>query len=287
MIKKSIIVAVILLAVYEAVVRFLPVQWETSQNDKSANLISAQNFIYNLDGGEVKQDTVIIGSSISRKLANDVLGKNYYNLAFNAWSSYDGLELVRLTKKKPLCLLIETNIVGNQSLQQDIVGSLAPITYYSSKAFKSFQLQYQPVGLFVGAVKEQLKAKIEAMRKLKRQDTALYNYNLKLEIQKENIVIPDSDMVKRFINLKNLVQGFEKQNIEIVFFEVPFDSALTNSAMLQQNRKYFEEYFPKSKYKYVPLPAVNNYVYSDGIHLSRESAPAYTQYLKTELEKIK
>ena len=287
MIKKSIITAVVLLIAYEAVIRLAGIKWDTSQNDKSANLISAQNFIYNLSAEEVKKDTLIIGSSISRKLVTDSLGKNYFNLAFNAWSSYDGLELLRITEKKPACILIETNVVGYQSLQEDVKGSLSPVSYYSSKAFKSFQLQNQPVGLLVGGIKEKLKAKMEAMRRLKRQNQELYNYNVKLEKEKQMQPVPDSEMTKRFIVLKELVTGFKKQNIQVIFFEIPFDNDLENTAINQQNRKYFSQYFPESEYKYVQLPPVNNYVYSDGIHLSVESALPYTLYLKAELEKLK
>lgn len=287
MIKKSIITAVVLLIAYEAVIRFAGIKWDTSQNDKSANLISAQNFIYNLSDDEVKNDTLIIGSSISRKLVTGSLGKNYFNLAFNAWSSYDGLELLRITGKKPACILVETNVVGYQSLQEDVKGSLSPVSYYSSVTFKSFQLQNQPVGLLVGGIKEKLKARMDAMRKLKRQDQALYDYNIKLEKEKQAIALPDSEMVKRFTVLKELITGFKKQNIQVVFFEVPFDNELENTAIMQQNRKYFSQYFPVSEYKYVQLPPVNNYVYSDGLHLSLESALPYTLYLKTALEKLK
>lgn len=287
MIKKSIIIALILLIAYEAVIRLTHIKWDTSQNDKSANLISAQNFMYNLGDEEIKNDTLIIGSSISRKLVTDSLGKNYYNLAFNAWSSYDGLEVVSLTKKKPACLLIETNVVGNQQLQQDVTGSLTPVTFYSSQIFKSFQLKNQPVGLLVGGIKEKLKARIDEMRRLKRQNQELYNYNISLEKEKQNKPLPDSEMVKRFTVLQKLIDGFKAQNIQIVFYEIPFDKELENTAIMQQNRKYFRQYFPEEKYKYVQLPAENNYVYSDGLHLNQESALPYTLYLKGELEKIK
>lgn len=287
MIKKSIITAVVLIIAYEAVIRLAGIKWDTSQNDKSANLISAQNFIYNLTDEAVKKDTLIIGSSISRKLVTDSLGKNYYNLAFNAWSSYDGLELLRITEKKPACILIETNVVGYQSLQEDVKGSLSPVSYYSSKTFKSFQLQNQPVGLLVGGIKEKLKARMDEMRRLKRQDQALYDYNIKLEKEKQMKALPDSEMIKRFTVLKDLITGFKKQNIQVVFFEIPFDNELENTAVMQQNRTYFNRYFPEAEYKYVQLPPVNNYVYSDGIHLSLESALPYTLYLKTELEKLK
>ncbi len=287
MIKKSIITAIILLAAYEAVVRLCNVKWDTSQNDKSANVISAQNFIYNQSGEETAADTLIIGSSMSRKLVTEELGKNYYNLAFNAWSAYDGLELVKLTKRKPACLLIETNVVGNQSLSEAVTGSLSPVSLYPNKVFKSFQLQNQPVGLLIGSIKEALKAKIEAMKLQKRQDTALYKLNIQNEKNVQQKPLHDSVYDNRFSVLKNLVEGFKAQGIPILFFELPVDAELINTATAEKNRFYFKKYFSENEYTHIALPAQNDYIYSDGIHLSIPSALQYTQYLKNSIEQLK
>ena len=287
MIKKSIFIAVILLVIFETIIRFSNIQWDTSQNDKSANLISAQNFIYNFPAEDIANDTVIIGSSISRKLVTDSLGKRFVNLAFNAWSSYDGLELVKLTQKKPACLLIEMNVVGNQKLQEDVTASLSPVSYYPNKAFKSFQLQNQPVGLVVGYLKNMLKARMEEMKLKKRENQELYNLNVSMEKEKLINVLPDSILNARFNVLKKLIEDFKKQNIRIVFFEVPFDEQLMNTATVIKTREYFHQYFSNKEYKYIGLPAVNDFIYSDGIHLSGKSAIVYTQYLKTELNNIK
>jgi hypothetical protein len=287
MIKKSILIALVLVLIFEAFVRLSNIQWDTSQNDKSANLISAQKFIYNFPQEEIANDTVIIGSSISRKLVTDSLGPDYINLAFNAWSSYDGLQLVRLTKKKPACLLIEMNVVGYQKLQEDVASSLSPVSYYPNKYFKSFQLQNQPVGLLVGYFKNRLKSKMEAMRAQKRENQELYDLNLKMEKEKLVNVLPDSVFEQRFAGLKELIGNFKQQGIAIVFFEVPFDEQLMNTATVLKTRAYFHKYFPDNEYKYVGLPPVNDFIYSDGIHLSIKSAVIYTRYLKESLNNIK
>lgn len=284
MIKKSIITAIVLIAAYEAVIRLCNIKWDTSQNDKSANIISAQNFIYNRSNEQTATDTLVIGSSMSRKLVTESLGKNFYNLAFNGWSAYDGLELLKLTKRKPACLLIETNVVGNQSLAEAVSGSLSPVSFYSNKIFTSFQLQNQPVGLVVGGIKQALKAKIEAMKLQKRQDTGLYKLNIANEIKVQQHPLPDSVYENRFEVLKNLVAGFKKQGIPVLFFELPVDEALMHTPTAEKNRQYFKKYFPEDEYKYIALPDENNYIYSDGIHLSIASAEQYTQYLKAKIK---
>ena len=286
MISKSILTAIILLLLYETFTRVSGRHGlDTSQNDKSANLISVQDFIYNYPQRDIAVDTVIVGTSVSRKLITDSLGGHYINLAFNAWSTYDGLQLVKLSRKKPACLLVEMNYVKSQVLQPEITNSLEPISYYSGKMLKSLQLRNQPVGLMVGEIKNSNKARMDELKKKKRDNTELYKLNLRMNIEKMNQLIPDSILDKRFTVLKLLIDGFKKQDIGVVFFEVPFDEELEHTASVLQTRKYFYRYFPPTSFKYVSIPTVNNYVYSDGVHLSLESALDYTLYLKSELNK--
>lgn len=287
MIKRSLYITVILIILFEGLIRISNLKWDTSQNDKSANLISAQNFIYNMPDDVIKNDTVIIGSSISRKLITDSLGKHFFNLAFNAWSSYDGLMLVKLTQKKPACLLIEMNVIGSQHVEPDVINSLNPVSYYPNTIFKSFQLQNQPVGLLVGYFKDKLKNRMEAMKRKKRENQELYKFNLQMEKKTFMDALPDSVFKERFNALKNLVDGFKKENIDIIFFEAPFDEALENTASVLKIRQYYHQYFPENNYKYIPMQAINKYIYSDGIHLNTESAIDYTLYLKNEIHSIK
>jgi hypothetical protein len=286
MIKKSILMFIILLALYEAGLKISHIDWDTSQNDKSANLISAQNFIYNTSAKEVKKDTLIVGSSVTRKLVTPVLGENYRNLGFNAWGSFDGLDLVNRTNFKPACILVEMNFVGAQDAKAGIQSSLEPLSYYPNRMFQSFQLRNQPVGLMVGSIKNLMKDKIEAAKKAKRENKELYNFTL--DMTKKDLMKPldDSVLQARFLGLKNLIEKFKAENIGIVFFEVPVDPVLENTSTLLNNRKYFHQFFPDSAYHYISLPPENKYVYSDGVHLNAESAVAFTQYLKNEVNKL-
>ena len=58
MISKSIVTAIILLLLYETFTRVSDRHGlDTSQNDKSANLISVQDFIYNYPQQDIADDT--------------------------------------------------------------------------------------------------------------------------------------------------------------------------------------------------------------------------------------
>lgn len=286
MIKKSVFVFIILLALYELIIRIFPVQWDTSQNDKSANLISAQNFIYNAPGKKVKNDTVIVGSSISRKLITGIFGNNYLNISFNGWGSLDGLELIKRTGKIPSCVLVETNEIGEPDLKEGIKSSLEPLVYYPNTLLRSFQLRNQPTGVLIGFLKNLMKEKIAEAKRKKRENTELYNYNLNMIQNGFSKEIPDSLLKKRFYALKELVADLEKQGMGIIFFEIPMSPTLENTLQIATTRNYFHQFFPDTLYQYILLPKVNNYIYSDGIHLTAESAIEYTYYLKNEISKL-
>lgn len=281
MIVRSLIIVGLLLVIFEVTLRLRPINWDTSQNDKSANLIGAQNFVFNKAKLNRSKDTIIVGSSISRKLIIDTLGHNFINLAFNGWSAYDGLDLLKRTKTLPSCILIESNSLRDVLTQQEIVNIFDPILSYK-KLIKSTQLQNQPVGLLIGFLKNQMKSKILAAKQLKRSNVTLYNYSIQMIKKEYSIALADSISIRRLSKLKGIVDEFKKQNVKIIFFEVPIDTALMHTTYMNSARNYYSNYFPDSVYSYIH-PPVSNYIYSDGIHLLPESATDYTNYLKKSL----
>jgi hypothetical protein len=287
MIGKSLFIALFLFLIYELYLRESNLNTDNSQNDKSANIISVQNFLFEYSDKEISQDTIIVGSSVSRKIITDSLGKNFINLAFNAWSTYDGLELIIRSGRVPSCVLVETNYVKNQVLEPEITDNLEPISYYSGKTFKSLQLNNQPVGLLIGWGKNLMRTRIEKMKEEKRNNAKLYQLNLQMNSEIMNQMIPDSILAKRFSVLKNLISGLKKQNVAVIFYEVPFDQSLENAASVVEIRNYFHEYFPSSEFTYIPGSSGGQYTYSDGVHLSPRSALEYTLYLQKQLYQLR
>ncbi len=286
MVRKSVIVAISLLIIYELILRVTSVPWDSSQNDKSANLISAQNYLYNYSAKEIEEDTVILGTSVSRKLVIDSIGNHFINLSFNAWTAYDGLGVVKMNGSRPACLLIETNYVKELVLQPELSGIMEPISYYSGKVFKSLHLANQPAGLLVGWGKNRMQSRIDALREKKRKDTGLYNLNVIQNKGFMNETTSDSALTRRFEMLKALITTFQKNGTSVIFYEIPIDHELENTNSMVEVRKYYSSFFPNNEYTYIPKPEMNNFTYSDGIHLSKESAVAYSLYLKSELSAI-
>jgi hypothetical protein len=285
MISKSLILFVVILVIFELTLRFFDLSWDTSQNDKSANIIAAQNFVYKYSVTNLNKDTIIVGSSKSRKLIMDSLGTNFINLAFNGWSAYDGLDLLKRSKTLPACILIESTGLGEVITKEEITKIFDPLLAYKH-FLKSTQLKNQPVGLLIGFLKEKMMSRILAAKKLKRQNISLYNHSVKMTKGNYKKVLADSICLRSLNVIKDLVDYFKSQNVKIIFYEIPIDSALMNTAYMVSARGYYNKYFPDSVYRNIHTPPINNYVFSDGIHLLRESAIDYTKYLKNSLLKF-
>jgi hypothetical protein len=287
MIRKSILIAASLFLLYEFFLRSSTIRWDTSQNDKSANIISVQNFLYDFSKDEMAEDTVVVGTSVSRKLVMDSIGVHFISLAFNAWNTYDGLELIKLSKRKPACLLIETNYAKSQLLEPEISSNLAPVSYYSGKVFESLRLRNQPTGLLIGWGKNLLKERIEKLKEEKRSNVSLYQLNVQMNKDQMNKTIPDSILSKRFKVLKSLVDEFKSENIDVIFFEVPVGKELTNTTSMREVRNYYFNFFPINDYIHIAPPDENHYSFSDGVHLSPQSAVDYCSYLRKALSNLK
>src|SRR2546421_7447687 len=106
MIKKTIVSALIFFVAYNMYLSLAHPEPGTGQHQWQKNIILIQNYADKYQGSPV----VIVGTSLSARLYNDMLPTGFYNLGLAGGSIFDGLEVIRQSRKKPKYLLIETNI---------------------------------------------------------------------------------------------------------------------------------------------------------------------------------
>jgi len=51
-------------------------------------------------------------------------------------------------------------------------------------------------------------------------------------------------------------------------------------------RARFHDYFPKTEFRYINIPDGNNFVTTDGIHLSDKEAIIYTEYFRQQIKDL-
>jgi hypothetical protein len=287
MIKKTLITTLIAFIAYSAFVAFFaPKWWFASQHQWQDNIIKAQKFIYD---DQDSYDNIIVGSSISCRLVMDSL-PNTYNLSFSGQSIFDGLEVLRQKNKFPKNIFIEMNFVLRPENENFTSSLNSPILYYPKKILPSLREDKQPIAIIGEQLSFRFTAKLIGKTKSilgitqKKVNNKKYNVFfdkiLKKEIENYSTLPVPLVLNQSFSNLEIYIKELKKKGVNIIFFEMPVDSRLNNLPGAKLIRKTFFEYFPKTRYHYVPIPDSIKYKTTDGIHLNKVDALRYTIYLR-------
>lgn len=289
MVKKSFIVAVLLFIFYSIFVAVVIPGRSASQHQWQDNIIKAQKFIYN---DTAYYNAVVIGSSLSCRLVMDSLPQTY-NLSFGGQSIYDGLNILSHMDKLPGNIFIEMNFaLRNES--RDFTAALnSPLLYYPKKLFLSLREDKQPLVLlgtllnnkFESFVLPRLKPLPHTTeKKASGTNQEMFTTMLQLQVADYSMLRDEAYINDCFDRLGKSVSRLEKRGVNIVFFEMPVNKELNNLPKATSIRSRFYQQFPVTKYSYIPIPAGMEYKTTDGLHLSKEEALAYTLHLRSKMK---
>lgn len=244
---------------------------KSGQSLWSLNIINAQNYLYEY---EKEKYNLIIGSSIAHTLKNNYLPVNYYKLAFNGLSVYDGLLVIKKKKKLPDTLFVETNVlerpiniefdekIGKNELELKIKEYI--LCLRESSAPLSLLSQFVTSGLVVG------QRKFVTNKNEKNSDSGL----MISEINKKSMTPNQPDFENENKLLRDL-KSLEDQNVTIVLFDMPVDCRLNKGEV------YYSKLYTQAKkmgFRIIERVDCNEFITSDGTHLDNESAIKYTKY---------
>jgi hypothetical protein len=280
MIKKSIIAAVILLALHGIVVLMNPVP--NVQYTLQENTVKAQTFIYEEDA-----ENVIVGSSLSNRLVMDSLPE-FYNLSFAGLSVFDGLYLMSFHEKKPENIFIEMNVIQRVEDENFMAYVNSPILGPLKKHVPSLRDGYQPVGILgenlIRSIKGESNQNDLQQNKAEgvQTDNSVFTRLLDHEIKQYSETLDKQFMTERFEQLKTTIDKLEDNGVNIFFFEMPVNEKLCDLSRPRIIREFFHTYFPATEYPYIATPNCQEYKTTDGVHLAGEEASKYTKYFKDQ-----
>ncbi|RJP80135.1 MAG: hypothetical protein C4522_08345 [Desulfobacteraceae bacterium] len=288
MVKKTLFISIVLFLVYNLLLHYIdfPVkpghQWQE-------NLIKAEDYVYIKN----KSKSVIVGSSLSALLVDDLLPKSSFNLSFAGHSAFDGLEIIKRTGSSPEVVYIETNFIFRQADKGLLNRVFMPVRYSLKKIFPALMEKNQPVCLFNSVIfwmlsnlkKNLIPAKIDEVisKQPVREDTK----KLLLDILiKDYSSPPDQAIVKKNkYKLKKYKDYLEKKGSRVILFEMPIDERLINLNLFVRARKTIEDVFSPDKYATIQSPDIKKYNTTDGLHLDRQSVMSYTTFLSSEIKR--
>lgn len=296
MIKKSIYITTLLFLGYNLFVSAIKFS-VTPGHQWQSNLITAENYIYEHKNKKI----VIVGSSLSVRLVDDLLPKNSYKLSFGGQSAFDGLDIIKKTDSQPGIVLIETNELFRSADKNFQNGLFMPIRYTLKKIFPALQEKNQPVCLLNTAVFWSL-PKIKDLLVPGNEKKIIANGNSKANPPVENdikklmldIFIADyskppldsmvEEQKKKLIHYK---EYFKEKGIEIILYEMPIDEKLANSKQMESVRKLICDVFPPNQYVFLQIQDCSKFSTEDGIHLDQTSALMYTSFLTDKINRYR
>ncbi|HET6992128.1 MAG TPA: hypothetical protein VFJ43_12420, partial [Bacteroidia bacterium] len=121
---------------------------------------------------------------------------------------------------------------------------------------------------------------------LKENRSVFFQKMVNENLRRDGKLPTDAEFNKYLTSLHEWVDFFRKNNVRIVFYEMPEDEKLKNAPGAMWIRKALMTSFPSSEYLYMPNPENLNLHTTDGKHLDKISAKIYSGYFRKEALKI-
>lgn len=275
MIRRSLLVLAILVVGYAVYIKFGKPELNTVQHQASGNRISAERYIF---GPDQPDATVIVGSSLSFRIALDSLPPHTNNLSFGGLTVYDGLELVRQSGKRPKRVLVETNMIYKDPDRAFLDAVFQPGLFQLRKAAPILREENQPSGVLVGYVKRSMKdgeVSPDALADSMAMSENLLNTNRGIFAK-----VPADSTQQRYIALlQREVHALEANGAEVIFVEIPISEELMASPLARRTREVIQERFPGHTF----LRGPGTWRTTDGLHLQWHNAQRYSGWLARQL----
>ncbi|MBL7950203.1 MAG: hypothetical protein JNM62_00670 [Flavobacteriales bacterium] len=279
MIRRSLIVFAILVVGYALYIKFGKPELNTVQHQSSGNRISAEQYVF---APEDPNAMVIVGSSLSFRIAKDSLPANTSNLSFGGLTVYDGLELVRRSGKKPKRVIVETNMIFKEADRAFLDAVFQPGLYELRQAAPILREENQPSGVLIGYIKRSAKEEGEGPGATE-PDSMAVSENLCDTNRGIFAKVPADSTQQRFLNtLEHEVKALEANGTEVLFMEVPISGELMQSPLATRAREAVAQQFPQHTF----IRSDRTWRTTDGLHLEWHNAQRYSGWLAQQLRSI-
>lgn len=283
MVKKTLLCCLLLLIVNFYLRDIYKPNIVLSQSQWQDNLISAQDYLYSeLD----TIDNVIVGSSMALRLTMDSL-PSFYNLSFAGETLEEGLGLIIHKGVFPKRVFIETNTltkVTNSSFNSSLYNPvLAPLR----EKLIFMRDGRQPIPLLNVKFKENIidhiipaSINLPILKTQKDKDQTI-NW---VKTTTQQVLTPKQS--EKIEEVRKLIDILTKNNVDIVFFEMPEDRIDCNSQIIPLYRTITQQAYPLNRYTHFPTPKCGEYKTTDGVHLTLDEAKKYTSHFKAMVDSL-
>jgi hypothetical protein len=289
MIKKSLLTALVLLIAYHFLFPHLSRKYFQLSGQQRDNYFRAQHYAYELSPGT----NLILGSSMSLRLNEQMLGPGYFKLALGGGSIFTGLEIIRLKGARPPLVLIEVNQLGwdiDHELLHDLFSPwLSGLRSYSP----IFKEEGRPANFVNGIVEAFVRKSCRwGARWSGRDKTESVGgvnpelFSQLMRMYNEYFATAPAGLSDKAKKLGNYVDALTSNGCLCVLYEMPIDSSLANLQSPRAVREAAAARFPKTKYHWLEFAQDHRYETSDGIHLTQGEADRLTETMIRQVNQI-
>ena len=285
MIKRTLITALVLVLGYHFILPHLSRNYFWIPGQQRANYLRAQQFVHDAPASA----NVVVGSSMSNELNQEILGPGFVKLTFPAGGSFTGLDIIHQTGKRPPVLFIETNTLmrdTDKGLADDATSPWRRKLRDASPVFKeegrpsNYEVGFLNawVGRICHGVTKVFNGGKKANPEAEQPMDASVMENV-MKANREHLGRPPSetDLAARTQRLGDIVDALSKAGTQCVFFEMPIDPSLKDLAEPVAVREAMALRFPRERYAWLDFDRSRNYKTSDGIHLVKADADEVTR----------
>ncbi|MBP0014843.1 MAG: hypothetical protein J7545_05520 [Roseofilum sp. SBFL] len=245
-----------------------------------ANMINAENYVYKQS---VNTEMVMVGSSLTATLDEELMGSNVVNLSMRGGCTQTGLEVVKEQSSPPKILLVEINETIQREMDRDLIDSLYnPFLYFLRMNFPMFRQEYRPVSTFVYALKQWSQGNRQSgqstdspLRETQIQRVKV-QWGIPLSDEKKELILEQAKIIQ------NQLSEIGSNGSRIILFNMPGEPGLDNTVQKQQVRELMKDLFPSDRFEWLSNPQ-RGWKTSDGVHLTTDDAQEYALFLKKQL----
>jgi hypothetical protein len=239
------------------------------------------------------ETNLILGSSMSLRLNEQILGPNYFKLAFGGGGILTGLEIIRLKDAHPPMVLIEVNQLGwymDHELVHDLFSPWLSGLRNHSPIFKEEGRPANFVnGILEACVRHSCRWAARWSGRNQTESVSAVNPELFSQLMRmytEYFATVPSELTENTKKVGDYVDALTSSGSLCVFYEMPIDSSLTNLQAPRAVREVAAARFPRNKYHWLQFARDHRYQTNDGIHLTQSEADRITATMAEQVNQI-
>ena len=275
MIARAIITALVLTGVYAAALSRFP----ASVSRKGAtvhqsNIVLAEEVIH----ARRHPPNLLVGSSLTARLAPEMLGPEFASLAIQGGSAQTGLEIIRRSHLPVRRAFVEANLLFLPP-DAEVLDYLYSYPMGALRDRLPFLRQSgQPVNLLLSLVQ-------------KNKSSVSFAYNqeqFSFAIDHWRKIWADElppGQAARLEAAKTAIDALAASGVEVILVEYPHDPAVLSLPYAKSVRALVQGRFPEGQYHWLRGDPQRAYQTTDGLHLSTESAKVFAAQIRGAAER--